>query len=157
MLAGTLPAIEQPEPGLTLPDFIAARYSDDEDHHRCICLEFGSCGGQWCSPGCPTCSDGEQAPRRVQAIAALDEIAAKRAILEMHTPDRAAADPWARTVDPACTSYSYGDHTIVYENECQTLQILAWPFRGHPDYDPAWGRYLPGSLTGETDDEDASS
>ena len=155
MLAGTLPTIT-PEPVVpaSIVDFLNARYTDAEYHLRCICLEFGSCGGGWCSPGCPTCSGGDQAPRLPLAIIALDELAMQRAILDMHAGDRTHPDPWAHDVDVECTSYGYGDHTIVYENDCPTLQTLAWPHRDHPDYQPRWARYLPDSLTGEHDDEE---
>lgn len=146
-VAAALPPItEEPEP-LRLADFITARYDDQERDLRCTCIEAGGgCGGGWCYSNCQTCSGGDREPRDCEE---LDDLAAKRAILAKHTPNREAADPWEHDVDNACTWYSDGDHEVVYEAECETLQILAWPFRAHVDYNPAWAKYLPESLTGE--------
>jgi hypothetical protein len=63
---------------------------------------------------------------------------ADRRIVGMHAPDKSHPDPWAHTVDPACTSYGDFDHTIVYEDECPTLRALASVYAGHPDYREEW-------------------
>jgi hypothetical protein len=159
MVAGVLPVIETPEPEPESPsivDFLTGHYDVLEAGLRCICLEHGGAcggGGVWCDDGCPTCCGGDKESVREDTLMALDLLAAQRAILAIHTPDRTASDPWTRTVDPECSEqHAYG-HVVVYENECRTLQILAWPFRDHPGYDEEeWAPLLPAELTGNYDE-----
>lgn len=59
----------------------------------------------------------------------LAEVAAKRAILDEH-----AADPDALGL---CQMCGCGDHYRV-KVPCPTLRIIAQPYAGHPEFDPAW-------------------
>lgn len=67
----------------------------------------------------------------------LAEVAAKRAILALHSPEdleyvNADGDDRTGTVCATCDS-------LVGDWPCDTLKLLAAPYAEHPDYKPVWG------------------
>lgn len=60
----------------------------------------------------------------------LADVAAKRAILELHGGGH------------ECSTYDHRGEidncTWVMDGGCTTVLLLAQPFAGHPDFDPAW-------------------
>jgi hypothetical protein len=68
----------------------------------------------------------------------LAEVAVKRRILEEH---RRIDDD---TALPAglCSTCAYGDPLYYQAGPCKTVYLLATPFVGHQDFDPAWTSWL---------------
>lgn len=60
----------------------------------------------------------------------LADIAAKRAIVELHADTHECTGP-TLVSDPDLQEGDYG-------GPCTTLRLLAQPFAEHPDFDPAW-------------------
>lgn len=92
-------------------------------------------------------SDDEQSMLDAQHIAAWDparvlaEVAAKRAILDLHAQMECVncADAGRGTGTSCLTCHHGGEAgTPFYDGTCLTVRILAQPFVGHPDFSEDW-------------------
>lgn len=70
---------------------------------------------------------------RLDPAYVLDDIAAKRRILARHSGDHLCPN----RADPDWIVYIAGER-VRMTYPCGDLRDLAMPFRGHPDFDPAW-------------------
>lgn len=78
--------------------------------------------------------EGRETPQEV-----IVDVVAKRAILDLHTPNltaRARHEGQQYLSCPTCDPYPSMDAPS--PGPCATLRWLALPFAGHPDFDPAW-------------------
>ena len=69
------------------------------------------------------------------------ECAAKRARIELHTVDHRYDDNVCYRCMIGCET-EFGSPVAHYEEwPCIPLQLEAAPYKGHPDFDPAWGSW----------------
>lgn len=145
-----------------LLDFLRARLDHDESHAiKDIWCADQATPGKWktrygvnlpsswvetdASPVAKLDASGHQAdamligrfkPENVRARAQkmLADVAAKRAIIELHE----ARDDW--TIGPDDREYLTGKACVVDDDvyPCETLELLAWAYRDHSGYRDEW-------------------
>lgn len=120
---------------MTLTEFLRARLDEDE---RVATVLGDDMRQSWAIPedeSVAVIHMHRHAPARVLA-----EVDAKRRIMDEHTTVVLRGGPGARYYETtrACRSCEPPKQFPETAVPCRTLRLLALPYAGHPDYDPAW-------------------